>query len=361
MTTAGTPAIPNGMGGFLDFATGLGKGKFKIATGILTGPQGVDAKAYVTDRNGGEVLRFRIEADETGTFEVSVPDPEFPVGITTTASSIIATPAGANVPVANSNLLLSVIENVPISGSTSATAYIFEDPRESEVATPPNQPLHRSLPLKEISTALQPDIVIPAYVRAFPKDNPVTGTPTFILLVVDTNAEILGIVSHVLDESLALGYEPDPDCDEPDITQQTRLFWTPSEGEPSIQESPRFIDMTNGCGTSKGFTRHMSLFLGGRDTRAADVVAQAKLDGLSQVMADSQCVSAKVRKSMERKLKSAIRQFDRGRIAKAIADLQGFVAIAETSPGAFLGCSNNEGGGLRARAQTAIFSLTKLL
>ena len=78
-------------------------------------------------------------------------------------------------------------------------------------------------------------------------------------------------------------------------------------------------------------------------------------------MAGSQCISAKVRKSMERRLNSAIRQYDRGRIAKAIADLQGFVAIAEASPGAFLGCSDNEGGGLRARAQSAIFSLTKLL
>ena len=75
--------LSNGAG-FVDFASGLGQGKFKIATGLQNGA----FRAFVTDRNGGEVLRFTVEADGTGTLAGVVADPEFPVGIATTTGSI---------------------------------------------------------------------------------------------------------------------------------------------------------------------------------------------------------------------------------------------------------------------------------
>ena len=71
--------LSNGAG-FVDFATNLGQGKFKLAVG----PQGGVFRAFVSDRNGGEVLRFRIQADSTGLLDGLVSDPEFPVGIATT-------------------------------------------------------------------------------------------------------------------------------------------------------------------------------------------------------------------------------------------------------------------------------------
>jgi hypothetical protein len=187
--------LPDGSGGFLDFASGLGQGKFKLAIG----PQDGEDRAFVTDRNGGQVLRFLIEEDGTGTLDAVVPDSEFPVGIATTTSNLQLTPAGAGVQVTSSNLLVSTIENVPAPGFTSITEFVFTDPRESEVATPPGQPLHRGLFLSEISSLLPPSVEIPAHVRSFRKGDPDTGEPTFILLVVESTATSLGLVSHIAD------------------------------------------------------------------------------------------------------------------------------------------------------------------
>jgi len=343
-------------GGFVDFAAGLGQGKFKLAVGL----QAAAHRAFVSDRNGGEVLRFRIEEDGTGTLDGVVADPEFPVGIATTTASVVPTPAGLGVTIRPTNLMQTTIENVLVAGATGVSVLLFEDPRESEVATPPSQPLHRPLRLSEIRADLPPEAEIPAYVRAFRKDDPVLGPPTFLLLVADTSVDVRGVLAHVIDEGLILGYQPD--CFDPDLTRQPRLFWVPSPDEPPSLESPVFSDVSNSCGTTRGMTRYWSLFLASaRDTRPTATIVQEKLAALGTVLDRASCMDRRLQKSLRRTLDNALRSYSRGRIAATIDDLRLFSSLVQGSPASFSGCTVNEGGELRARAESAVFLLQKLL
>jgi len=342
-------------GGFVDFATGLGQGKFKLAVG----PQDAAFRAFVSDRNGGEVLRFRIEPDGTGTLDGVVDDPQFPVGITTTTANVVPTPAGMGVTIQPTNLMQTTIENVVFPGATGVSVVLFEDPREREMSIPSDLPLHRSLLLGEILADLPSDAEIPAYVRAFRKDDPLLGPPTFLLIVADTSVDILGLAAHVIDEGLILGYEPD--CADPDSSAQPRLFWVPSPNEPPILESPRFIDVSNDCGTTRGLTRSWSLFLASaRDTRPTIEIARTKLGALRRVLERAECVDFVLVRKLERILGSALVEFARGGFAAAITKLQAFSALIQMTPGAFASCTINESGELRARADSAVFILGKL-
>jgi hypothetical protein len=364
LVTAGNGTILNyrpdgtrlsGVGGFIDFAAGLGQGKFKL----VVGAQDAAFRAFVSDRNGGQVLRFRIEADGTGTLDGVVGDPQFPVGITTTTANVVPTPAGMDVTIRPTNLMQTTIENVVLAGDTAVSVVLFEDPREREVSIPSDQPLHRSLLLSEILATLPPDAEIPAYVRAFRKGDPQLGPPTFLLIVADTSVDVLGLAAHAIDESLVLGYEPD--CDDPDHTAQPRLFWVPSPDEPAILESPKFIDVSNDCGTTYGLTRSWSLFLASaRDTRPTIEIARVKLGALHRVLDQSQCVDPLLVRKLDRKLGAAQLQLASGEFAAAIATMQSFSAQVFATPGAFASCVINESGELRARADSAVFILQKL-
>ena len=346
--------LSNGTG-FVDFATNLGQGKFKLAVG----PQGGVFRAFVSDRNGGEILRFRIQPDSTGLLDGVVSDPEFPVGIATTTASVVPVQAGLGVTIRPTNLMQTTIENVVLPGSTGVSVVLFEDPRESEVSVPANQPLHRALRLGEIRADLPPDAEIPAYVRAFRRGDPLLGPPTFLLVVADTNVNVLGELAHVIDESLVLGYEPD--CDALDRTAQPRLFWVPSPDEAPVLESPVFNDVSNDCGTTRGLTRSWSLFLASaRDTRSTLAIASTKLSALATVLAQAQCVDHRLVKALQRRLESAQRQFSRGKYAATSDELRAFSAQIQGSAGSLSSCSLNEGGELRARADSAIFILGKL-
>jgi hypothetical protein len=196
-------------------------------------------------------------------------------------------------------------------------------------------------------------------VRAFRKDDPLLGPPTFLLIVADTNVDVRGIVSHVIDESLILGYEPD--CFAADQTAQPRLFWLPSPDEPPVLESPTFLDVSNDCGTTRGLTRSWSLFLASaRDTRPTVEIAHTKIGALRLLLDRSPCVDPGLVRKLSRLLGSAEVEFARGGYAAAITKLQAFSTLIEGSPDAFSACSVNEGGELRARADSAIFILQKL-
>jgi len=347
--------LSNGSG-YVDFASGLGQGKFKIATGLQDGA----FRAFVADRNGGEILRFKVEANGTGTLDGVVPDPEFPVGIATTTGSVVATPAGNNILVSTSDLLTSTVQTVPVAGATSVQEFVFVDPREAEVATPIDQPLHRSLFLSEVSAKLPPGIEIPAYVRAQRTGDPITGEPTFVLFLVDSSAGVFGVVSHISDEEVLLGYPVD--CNNPDPTLQPRLFWVPTPGEAPIPEGSTFINVSNDCGSSKGLTRSFSLFLASaRDTRPFDQITTAQLNGLGKVLSGAGCIASKTKNQLRKTYAAVVRHFEHGRIDKAISSLQTFISLANGSPQSFSGCQQNELGALTARASAAIFNLQKQL
>jgi len=343
----------DGAGGFVDFASGLGRGKCKVAVG----PQGGRHRAFVSDRARGEVLRFTILADGTGALDGSVTaGVDLPMGIATTTSSIVETPQGDDVALQQNVVLESRVDHVLVGGVTSSQVILFADPREKEVDTPPEMALHRSLLLSEISEDL-PDVEIPPYVRSFRLGDPDRGVPTFILVLADTTAGLDGLVTHLSDEAAILGYEPD--CHAPEPWRQPRLFWAPTPDEPPIVEEPRFIDITDACGSNRGLSRNtLSVFLpGSRDTRPLVEVARFKFDGLGALLARSDCIEAGVYKKLDRKLASAFKAFKRGRDQESIVHLTDFAGIVAANPAAFGGCPPERASEFRSRAGSAIFSI----
>lgn len=346
-------------GNFVDFFTGLGNGQFKVKTGLQDGA----LRAFLSDRNGGEVHRFGIRADGTGALEATLADPQSPDGLATTTSAVELTPAGSGITVSTSSLIESTIENVSLAGATSVNEFVFTDVRESEPGAPldPSAPLHRALDLHdEISTLLPEGVEIPAHVRAFRKADPVTGLPTgpptFILLVVDTSAEVVGIIQHIADEALVLGYSPD--CFDPDPAFRSKLFWrdNPAAGEAPIPEGT-FINVTNDCGSSRGMTKIFSLFLPARDTRTSDAIFLEQFSGLATALDNTTCIPNRTKRALERSLATAQREYERNRLDRTLAALQTFQALVIDSAADFAACSLNEGGDLRARCAAAIYTL----
>jgi hypothetical protein len=355
--------LTNGSGAFVDFATGLGNGQFKVATGLQDGA----LRAFVTDRNKGEVHRFGFAANGTGILEATVADPESPDGIATTTAAVQPTPAGVGVMVTSSSLMVSTIQTVPTAGVTAIQEFVFTDPRESEPGAPldPLAPLHRPLDLNaEISSLLPAGVEIPAHVRAFRKFDPMTGMPTgdptFILLVADSSAGVLGTIQHIADESLVLGYEPD--CNDASYALRPQLFWrdNPAANEPPIPEGA-FINVTNDCGTSRGITKSYSLFLPARDTRPPTAIFDEQFAGLGTALTQATCIKPRTRKALTKQYNKAYNEYYiRGRTGAALTALQTFVSLVGTSAPDFASCTGNEGGDLRARATASIFTLSGL-
>jgi hypothetical protein len=347
----------NGAGGFADFANGLGQGKFKIAVG----PQGGHQRAFLTNRNGGQVLRFTIGSGTAGQLDGTVTSGiQSPIGITTTTSNNVVTPTGSGVTIAPTNVLESTFEKVLLAGLTNENVRLLPDPREAEFDTPPDQPLHRSLLLSELDPDL-PDVEIPPYVRSFRLGDPVNGTPTFILIEAETSAALSGVIVHFGEEETVLGYSAD--CDDPSWSARPRLFWAPDENDTPIVEGPTFIDITDECGSIRGVSRGDFSFLlpACRDTRDPATITQSKFDGLQDLLSDSPCIDRKVRQKLQGSLDSAVRAFSRGRYVTAISALEDLQAAVVKNPKAFASCDPTLASELRARAESAIFTLGLLL
>jgi hypothetical protein len=350
----GPDGVRRSVGGtFVDFADDLGNGKFKIAIG----PQGGKFRAFLSNRNGGQVLRFTIAADDTGVADGSVTSGlEFPVGLATTTSSLVPTPRGNGVSITPNVVLSDLFESVVTPGVTSSKVILFEDPREKEIETPDELPLHRSLLLTEISEDL-PAIEIPAYVRSMRLGDAVTGPPTFILVLLDTTAQLAGVSKHFAEESEILGYEAE--CGSPDPWKRPRVFWAPTPDEEPIVEGAIVVDITDACGSDRGLTRNtLSVFLpGSRDTRASRDIAGFKVDNLKKVFAAATCIDKRVKAKIDKKMDTVSRSFDRNKYADAATALNDIAAIVIANPGAFTTCSGTLGAEILARIGSAVFSL----
>ena len=348
----------DGQGNFVDFATGLGNGKLKIAVGL----EDAAFRVYAADRNGGQILRFTILADGTGALDAEVTEGiRDPLGIDTTTSTNVELPTGEGVAVNPTGVVESTFEEIVTQGTLNAEMFLFTDIRESEVEGErgADECLHRSLFLSEISAQF-PDIEIPPCVRAFRKDDPVTGPPTFILVEMDNNAGFNGIIDHFSEESIILGYHPD--CDDPDYGRQPRMLWAPDVDEPPVVEGTVFVDYTVECGSDRAWSRDTSFFLAGaRVTQTPDVNARSKLENLILAVDSYTCIEFFTHRRLRRKAEIALAKFEQGRISQAIAVLRGFVSTVENTPEAFADCTGvNVAGELRARPTSAIFDLEKL-
>ena len=343
----------NGAGGFVDFTAGIGQDSFKVSVGLQDGRN----RAFVTHQQRGEVRRYDFAPDGTGVLDAIVPGLQYPVGVDASNSSTVAVPVGANVNVAPTTVMSTQIEKVVASGLINARVSTIADPRESEQSIPAHLPLHRSLLLSELRADLPP-IEIPAWARTFRIGDPNTGTPSFILIEAESNVSVSGILEHLAEETPILGYEPD--CNDPDVTKQPFMLWSPDENDGPIVEGDVFIDITTGCGSIRGMVREMSYFLAGvRITQPLpDLVAQ-KLDGISSLVS-SPCIPMQFRRKLEKLMEFAMRDFEQGRYAQVIETLQSMEAKVLQSPQSFSNCTLNKSGDIRARIRSAIFVLGKL-
>lgn len=340
-------------GNAVDFTDGLADGPHQITVG----PEDGKFRAYLTDHDGNAVLRFAFGADGTGTLDGLVTDGiQGPVGIAATTSTTVKTKSGSNVVIQPSTVLTTTLPKVTTAGVTNARMILFEDPREKELSIPPEEPMHRSLFLDEISDDL-PAIEIPPYVRAFPLGDPDHGPPTFILLVVESTAQISGPIVHDAEEAVVLGY--DPDCLSPSPWLRPRIFWAPTPDELPILEGGTFIDITARCGSDRGLSRNtFSLLLPGcRDTRDPVEISRTKLDVLAQRLAGADGIEKKVRSTLQKGLEKIRGEFDAGHYARAARYLDRFLSIIAKNPGAFGGSDPTVPSELYARAASAKFAI----
>lgn len=344
----------DGAGGFIDFATGGGNDDFKIAVGL----QDSEHRAFVTQQGRGELVRYSFAADGTGVLDAVVGGFQSPVGVDTTNSSTVPAPTGSNVIVEPTTVMASRLEQVLQSGLVNGRVSTFADPREAEVPTPPDQPLHRPLLLSELRADLPP-IEIPAWARAFPIDDPVAGTPTFILIETDTNASVAGLLDHLALQEPILGY--DVDCNDPDLTRQPYLLWAPDATDPPIVEGDVFIDITSGCGSIRGLSWSYSYFLAGvRVTQPLPSLAGDKLVALRTMITGSTCIQQQLVRKLVQQLDRADRDFARGRYSKVADAMNEILNIVLASPQALNSCDSNTAGEIRARAQSVIHVVGKL-
>ncbi len=344
----------NGVGGFVDFASGSGQDNFKISIGLQDGKH----RAFVTHQQRGEVRRFRFAANGTGVLEAIIGGFQYPVGVDSTNSSTVAAPAGSNVTVLPTTVLTTQIEHIVLPGLINAKVSTFPDPRESEQSIPPHLPLHRSLWLNELRADL-PAIEIPAWARAFRLGDPDTGTPSFILIEAESNAVFSGVLDHLALETPILGYEPD--CNDPDFTRQPFMLWSPDANDAPILEGARFIDITTGCGSIRGLSFNLSYFLAGvRITQPLAALAGQKLNGLQALIAGSPCINPQVANKLKQLIERAKKDFSQGQYAQVIESLEAIEAKVLQSPQAFSSCASNTAGEIRARSRSAEFVLSKL-
>jgi hypothetical protein len=336
--------LPDGTRLLPDFANGLGNGKFKIEVASDAGA----FKAYVADRNGAELLRFNFEPDGTGTLDGIVTDGvQFPEDLVTSTGNTIPTPAGSNIAISASSVLQTIIEQVLAAGATSATAFALPDVDD----TLPNLdfPDLSGRFLSDLDPTL-PDILIPSFIRA-QLDS--LFTPTFVLVIVESDVPVFGILQHAGDGGQVLG--GDLDCNDADPALVPQMAWAADEGDPLGPEGKSFVNISNGCGTSRGGGIDFSYFLiDHSDTRTPIEIVSFQFGHLDTVMVDaSMCVAGKVFNRLSTVLTSAERNFSKGRLSRARNDMLKFEAKAAADPGAFSACTGDDAnifGDLRSRA-----------
>lgn len=348
-------------GAYVDFAK-LPHGEHsRVAVGLQDGK----VRAFVTEPDKGELLRFTFKPDGTGVLDGIVREFKDPIGVDATNANTVTTQQGDNVTVAPTNVLESTFEKVVVPGSVQASVSVFPDPRESEQSIPDNLPLHRSLFLNELRADLPP-IEIPAYVRAFRVGNQANGVPTFILVEGDSNVVSSGVVEHSGIAGSILGYEPA--CLDPDFTKQAFLFWAPDLNDPPIVEGMEFIDVSSACGgnrassiTIRGLTQNFSYFLiAVRITAPLPLVVSDKLESLHQVVAEGTCILPMIQRRLLSLIERAQRELAQGRYAVVSTMMRSLDSMVKTFPTAFGNCSNNTAGEIQARARSTDFMVSKL-
>jgi hypothetical protein len=348
-----------------DFVTGLdANGKFKIDVAQQRGVY----RAFVADRNGGELLRFDVGTTGSGTLSGSVAQGvQFPVAVAVTNATVVPV-AASNSPQtvdATGGTLKTIFRRVDEPGALGGTVYyLVGDPR-NHAAGP------SSFALNQVDASL-PAITIPPYVRGLPCTGPEDPTECFVVVLQSTTAGYSQAIEVVSDPSGVLGWQPScrllqapafgDSYDELD-----RVFWgtVPEFGEPPILETeilgrpPTVINVTARCNSpSRGIVREASIFIAGRDTRPPDVQTSDGLAALGILLSgpDAQAIGKATLRDLNQLYERADRAFQRLRYTDTAQNLLAFADLAAT----VIGAPGRVGPELESRSRAAAFAVCSI-
>lgn len=354
-------------------AQGLGQGKNKIRTAI----EGGIPRAYVTNNNGGEILRFDIPASgpiDPATTRVVTSGVQSPVGIDVTTANAVYTAAGNGVAIAPTEIFLHNIETVCEGGITGEEILVYLDPREDEtepcgVSRLADGYCPRDLLLSELDAGL-PDTRLGPQYRGFPRN----GNPDDVVLIIAdaaTTACVTGFVGHeAFEEEVIDG----SDCFADNASFRPLVMWAPNPlrlEDPTHECVPggtdgtgltcALIDITTDCNSGKGGTREWSTFaIGVRrdiDIQPEEAAVIEKYLATGQTIEDATCVDNRVLKKMARQYATAGRHIDRGRWLNGASALEELALIVFDNASAFEGCSINYKGDIQGRACSTAFTI----
>lgn len=318
-----------------NFASGLGNGKFKIKTGLELG----QPRAYVANRNGGEILKFGPPAGGANPpLAMVTTGVQSPQGLTvtnaglSTAESCLASSGGCDpIGVINHQIRDTF---TGVAGSLLETACIVQtDPRvDPATGVCDGSPLN----LADVCPGFE-SVMIPGHLCG------AAGTPKkAAFAVLEAYAPFIELrdglfVSEAFPETIL----PAPIVKCP----STVMAWAPipSYEAPSVV-GDRFEELTGACGSSTTFTRRGSYFLVTSfnvgalpGTTTADKLVQfaaSKYEHIYQVLGVA-AIAPKVARSLSNCLDQSKRQFDRGDYPNAVGQLLSCDGIVATNAGAF--------------------------
>src|SRR5262249_21198990 len=148
-------------------------------------------------------------------------------------SKFHSTPTGPGVKV-DLQTVEATFDLVRASGLTDMTCFEVPDPR----CTNPGDPFDCQAVELDASTLVStlPHVMVPSYVRGFRKSpavgQPPAGPPILRICRAATNADIFRTIEqHESEQDWLLNH---PDCQDPNLSGQPRLFWVPAPGEAQI-------------------------------------------------------------------------------------------------------------------------------
>ena len=344
-------------------------GELKIATG----PQGGKNRAFVTSEDGHSVLRFRVEADGTGSLEdeVMTPDLSEPVGVGVSTAAAAPTLAGANRVVTPTPTHEMKFESVTATGFTNSRVFIFDDPS-------PNAGARRlsDVPglLEALGLTMADDRVIPNHIQAFLRNKKGTPTPTFILNVVDTTAGLAKTLQHhVLEQELGfMAGDPlqpstlHPPTGTDPFDMQPRTFRATTPGDPVVfPDNGKFHDISTGYASNIGRGGGTSLILTARDIRLPRDIAIGKLSaGVALLSSDTPpsagglatfVTDPKTLQMLRSLVGGALEDLAGGQTSSALVKIQQFTDTVNNNPQAFDNSTRNVSGELVAGAESTYF------
>jgi hypothetical protein len=337
-----------------DFASGLGNGKFKIRTGYESGAP----LAVVADNNGGDILKFGAPPASGRNLPLAIVTDgvQHPQGVVVSNLAVASFSTCAD-SAGGCNVLGNVLKH-KISGTAPLTGAIFEepcivqvDPRIAQYGSCKGHTLN----VANVCAGYE-NIVIPDFLCG---GSGASGTGFALVNTTATGAyDALNtlVANEAFFENVIAGPN-NPPC------PVNVLGWAPKADEGTIIEGSTMLELTGGCGSSRGFSRELSIWgiglklevgaLPGKNTdEKLRNFASAKYDAINATITS---VSAQIVDVKEAALVSCMANsryyFNKGKYLNAASELLVCDQLIAQHLSAFAGsiANPNPSGELRGR------------